>query len=188
MLLEKQLAFDDMPTDLGTNAPEQAFLNLNPFAQIPVIQDGDFVLSESIAILEYLEERYPSPRLMPAGVEDRAIVRNLMCWGTDYWPGAWKKWMAPRVPQEMAPLWTDESVALGRKEIGKHLDVLATYLSDSDWLVGEYSLADISYAPLVLILTRVGLAKEIEARPRVKDWIDRLRDRPAIKQSMVPGS
>jgi glutathione S-transferase len=47
------------------------FLRLNPFGQIPVLEDEGVTIAESIAILEYLEERYPTPALMPTGVVDR---------------------------------------------------------------------------------------------------------------------
>lgn len=57
-------------------APE--FLRLNPFGQIPVLVDGGVTISESIAILEYLEERFPTPALMPNEPVHRAAVRQLM--------------------------------------------------------------------------------------------------------------
>jgi glutathione S-transferase len=142
------------------------------------------VISESIAILEYIEERFPSPALMPSNVTSRAIARQLMCWGTDYWPLAWKKWMAPRLADAD---WTDASVLEGRREIAAHLDVLDAQLGEQEWLVGSYSLADVSYAPLVLVLNRVGLGDEIATRPAIARWVERLRSRPAVKETMMPG-
>src|SRR5262245_11717189 len=66
------------------------FLKLNPFGQIPVLEDEGVVVSESIAILEYLEERFPEPALMPADAVSRALARQWMGWSNDYWPSAWK--------------------------------------------------------------------------------------------------
>jgi glutathione S-transferase len=119
----------------------------------------------------------------------RAIVNNsryLFCdESTDYWPPAWKKWMAPRLP---GGEWTDESVREGRRQIAAHLDVLEPYVTGRDWLVGAYSLADVCYAPLVLVLEHVGLAGEITSRAGVASWVDRLRVRPAIRAAMkLPG-
>jgi len=72
-LLEKGIAWDDVMIDLPGGAHRSAdFRRLNPFAQVPVLQDGDLVISESVAILEYLEDRYPAPALMPAGAAGRA--------------------------------------------------------------------------------------------------------------------
>jgi glutathione S-transferase len=185
-LREKGLACEEMKVDVYSSPRRSAeFLALNPFGQIPVLEDEGLVIAESIAILEYLEERHPSPSLMPADVAARATARQLMCWSTDYWPPAWKKWIAPRLP---GATWTDDSVREGRDEIAAHLDVLEPYLAKQEWLAGSYSLADICYAPLVLVLDRVGLADELSARPNVSRWVDRLRDRPAVREATMPVS
>jgi len=183
-LREKQLTAAEVLVDVytsSTRSPE--FLRLNPFGQIPVLEDGELTISESIAILEYLEERHPEPALLPREPEQRARVRELMCWSTDYWPPAWKKWMAPRLP---GTTWTDASVAEGRRELAAHLDVLVPRLARQDWLVGTYSLADVCYAPLVLVLDRVDLGDEVIKRPTIMRWIERLRARPTVRDSMMP--
>jgi maleylacetoacetate isomerase len=53
-----------------------SFKALNPQALVPVLMEGAFTLSQSLAIMEYLEERYPTPALLPTSVEDRARVRQ----------------------------------------------------------------------------------------------------------------
>lgn len=53
-----------------------AFLKVNPEGLIPVLVDGDLVLTQSVAICEYLEEVYPSPPLLPASPRERAYVRG----------------------------------------------------------------------------------------------------------------
>lgn len=183
-LHEKGLAYDEVSVDVYSSPePSAELLAVNPFGQIPVLEDDGLVIAESIAILEYLEERHPTPALMPTDVGQRATVRQLMCWGTDYWPPAWKKWMAPHLPGLES---TPESVEEGRREIEAHLDVLELRLADGDWLVGEYSLADVCYAPFVLVLDRVGLGDAVTARPAVSRWLSRLRERPAIQATMIP--
>ncbi|MEM7016670.1 MAG: glutathione S-transferase family protein [Pseudomonadota bacterium] len=185
-LYEKGLEYEDVSTNVySSRGKPPELLKLNPFGQIPVFEDDGLVIAESIAILEYLEDRYPYPALMPDDVSSRATVRQLMCWSTDYWPPAWKKWMAPRL--QGIP-WTDESVEEGRQEIAHHLDVIQPYLEQNDWLVGEYSLADICYAPLALVLDRVGLETELSSRPAVLNWVSRLHQRPSIQATMMPPS
>lgn len=182
-LREKNIACEEVTADVFTLKRNPEFLRLNPFGQLPVLEDGPLVIAESIAILEYLEERHPDPPLLPRAPEARAIARQFMCWSTDYWPPAWKKWMAPRFP---GATWTDESVREGRAEIAAHLDVLAERLATREWLADTYSLADICYAPLVLVLDRVGLESDLAARPAVARWTARMRERPAVQASMMP--
>ena len=54
-----------------------AFVELNPLRLVPVLEDNDATISQSLAILEYLEERYPEPPLLPPAPQDRAWVRQL---------------------------------------------------------------------------------------------------------------
>ncbi|WP_320826629.1 maleylacetoacetate isomerase [Reinekea sp.] len=55
-----------------------AYRQLNPQGRVPFLIDGDFALSQSTAILEYLEEAYPEPRLLPEALGERARVRQLV--------------------------------------------------------------------------------------------------------------
>jgi glutathione S-transferase len=181
-LHEKALAYEQVLADL--KEPSSQLLELNPFAQIPVLEDGGFAMAESMAILEYLDEKFPTPALAPKDVESRATMRKLMCWSSDYWYQHWKNWLAPRLGERGEP-WTVESVESARRGLCTHLDVMDRQLVGRDWLVGEYSLADICYAPLVLAVSQVDFAEEIEARPRVLGWLNRLRSRKAVVESLL---
>jgi len=184
-LREKGLDFEEVEVDVLRGEQKAAeFRRLNPFGQIPVLTDGDLTIAESIAILEYLEEKHPEPSLLPEGASERALVRQFMLWSSDYLPPAWKAWMAPQISPER-PI-DEASVARGRDEIAAHLDVLAARLHDSPWLVERYSLADICYAPIVTVLDRVGLGELVAARPEVAAWIERLNERPAVSSTAPP--
>jgi maleylpyruvate isomerase len=76
----KGLSARYVPIHLTRGGGEQFtrdFGALNPLALVPVLNEGDVRLTQSLAILEYLDERYPSPPLLPASIEDRARVRQL---------------------------------------------------------------------------------------------------------------
>ena len=74
----KGLDWDYVAVDLRAVAHfETAFKALNPQGFVPVLIDGDLVLTQSPAIIEWLEERYPNPPLLPADMNDRARVRAL---------------------------------------------------------------------------------------------------------------
>lgn len=183
-LAEKGLDYEEAVIDLPGGASHQPdFLALNPFGQVPVLEDDGRAFAESTAILEYLEETHPRPALMPASAAARADVRQLMCWSNGPWMLSWKRWMAP---VSMGFPDTAEVRAQGREELGQHVAMLAARLDRSDWLAGDYSLADICYAPLAMIANGVGLSAEISALPSIAAWLDRLRRRPAIQAAMGP--
>jgi maleylpyruvate isomerase len=74
----KGLAYDYVAVDLRKNAHlGAAFKALNPQGLVPTLVDGDSVLTQSVAIIEWLEERYPTPALLPTDINDRAQVRAL---------------------------------------------------------------------------------------------------------------
>lgn len=56
---------------------DEAFRALNPQGLVPVLEDEDTVISQSIAILEYLDEKYPTPPFLPKNTVDRAYVRSI---------------------------------------------------------------------------------------------------------------
>jgi maleylpyruvate isomerase len=74
----KGLAYEYIAVDLRRNAHQSdAFKAINPQGLVPaLVQDGQ-VLTQSVAIIEWLEERYPTPALLPSGTNDRAHVRAL---------------------------------------------------------------------------------------------------------------
>jgi len=76
----KGLPYEYVPVHLNRNGGEQfetGFKKLNPQALVPVLSDDDFHISQSLAILEYLEEKYPSVPLLPPSTEGRAYVRQI---------------------------------------------------------------------------------------------------------------
>lgn len=180
-LREKRIACDEIVVDLpGGALRTPALAHLNPFGQVPVLEDGVLTISESSAILEYLEETYPTPALLPASSIARARVRELMAWSGDYLAPAWKGIAAPLF-SDVKP--DDPSVAAARAAFAHHLDVLEQRLGANDWLAGAYSLADVCYAPFVTVLALLGAGDLLDDRPRVAAWIERLAARPAVRDT-----
>ena len=69
-----------MPIHLRRGGGEQfsaTYKAINPQALVPALEDGGRILTQSLAIMEYLEERYPKPPLLPADPADRALVRSM---------------------------------------------------------------------------------------------------------------
>jgi maleylpyruvate isomerase len=76
----KGLAYDQIPIHLRRAGGEQftaSYKAINPQALVPALDDGGQILTQSLAIMEYLEERYPKPPLLPSDPVERARVRSL---------------------------------------------------------------------------------------------------------------
>lgn len=76
----KGLAYEQAPVHLVRDGGEQhqsAFLKLNPQGLVPVLQHGERIVRQSLAIIEYLDELHPTPPLLPTTARDRARVRAL---------------------------------------------------------------------------------------------------------------
>src|SRR5689334_3643690 len=71
----KGLDYEYLPVNIVKDGGQQfssEYRALNPQARVPLLVDGDFVLAQSLAILEYLESRFPQPALVPADARQRA--------------------------------------------------------------------------------------------------------------------
>jgi glutathione S-transferase len=163
VLAEKGIEFEAVEIDLS-DRPDW-FYEKNPVGRVPVIEEDGWVLPESAVIMEFLEERYPEPALLPADPADRAAARVLIFRDSDLT----SPYYALRREEEGARERYDE--ALGRFEA---LVAERPYLSGA-----EYGLADIALVPWFL-RARDMLGVELDGFPALEDWLGRLEERPAI--------
>jgi glutathione S-transferase len=164
VLAEKGIEFETVEIDLS-DRPDWLY-EKNPKGRVPVIEEDDGEpLAESAVIMEFLEERYPEPALLPPDPADRAAVRLLIFRDKDL---------------------TDPYYALRREEEGarEEFDVVLgrfdALLGERPYLGGaEYGLADIALGPWFL-RARDMLGVELDGFPSLADWLARLEERPAI--------
>src|SRR5262249_19232991 len=133
---------------------------------------------DSTIINEYLDEEYPNPLLMPEDSAGRARVRmeEDFC-DNSFMPPAGV--ILPRLHKPEAER-DAERTRRYQAEIGRVLARLETLLDGKEFLVGEFSLADVAYVPRVLILAQLG----VELDPRLRNvaaWIGRLRERASVR-------
>ena len=141
----------------------------NATGRVPVIEDDAWILPESPVILEYLEERYPEPPLLPPDPADRALARVLIFRHDDLAT----PYYALRRGEDGAAERLDEQL--------RRLDDL---LSRQGWLTGvEYGLADIAYVPWVL-RARDMLGVSLDGFPALRSWLGRLEERPSIAREV----
>jgi glutathione S-transferase len=164
VLAEKGIEFETVEIDLDDRP---SFLyEKNPAGRVPVIEEDDGPsLPESVVIMEFLEERYPDPPLLPADPADRAFVRLLIF----------------RDDELTSPYY-----ALRRGEDGARerfdavLGRFDALLGERPYLGGaEYGMADIALVPWFL-RARDMLGVELDGFPSLADWLERLEQRPAI--------
>ncbi len=139
------------PPDSGTRS--EAYLTLNPIGKVPALVVGDgLVIPESEVIVEYLEDRFPTPALRPEGAEARARMRLLTRIGDLYLMPAMGKLFGQIDPGTRDAAVVDAGVI----EIGKALDHVERWLAPDHWAVGDaWSLADCSLIPQLFVLERL---------------------------------
>jgi len=174
-LVEKGVAFQSRYVDLlnfDQHKPE--YLKVNPQGTIPAMTHGDLVLTESTAIMEYVNEAFPGPDLMPESAVDRWRVRWWMKF-LDQWLGpsfsmfGWSVFVGPQArqkdPKELEAaidriplperrvawrkaiygLFSDEEMAESRRRIAIGVAMLEEALTQRKYLASDaYSLADIN--------------------------------------------
>jgi len=163
VLAEKGIEFETVEIDLSER-PAWLY-EKNPTGRVPVLEEDDRPLAESVVIMEFLEERYPEPPLLPPDPADRAAVRLLIFRDNELT----SPYYALRREEEGAAEQFDAALA--------RLDVR---LYEQDYLGGaEYGLADIALVPWVL-RARDMLGVNLNGYPSLGAWLERLEERPAI--------
>ena len=178
VLAEKDLEYERVHVDLHKGeqkSPE--FLKLNPYGKVPVLIDEDTVVYDSTIINEYLDEEYPNPMMMPEDSAGRARVRLLEDFADNsFTPPAGMILAELRKPQGEQDT---ERVRKYQSEVTRVIGRLETVLAGKEFLVGDFSLADVAFVPRVLALEQL----RIELDPRLENvaaWIARLRERPSV--------
>lgn len=164
------------------------YAQLNPFRKMPVLEQGDFVLYETPAILGYVDESFGQAVLQPADAQARARMRQWMSIAAHYlYPVGVMQLFVQRI---MAPIMggkPDESVVAEAATVtGQHLDVLEQTLT-TPFLAGEaLSLADLLAGAMVhyIAMTREGSAL-VAARPKTAAWLGRLSQRESFRQTLA---
>jgi glutathione S-transferase len=164
VLAEKAIEVEVVEVDLS-DRPAWIY-EKNSTGRVPVIEeDNGTPLPESAVIMEFLEERYPDPPLLPADPADRAAVRLLVFRDHDFTD----PYYAFRRGEEGA-----------REELDRALGRFDALLGERPYLGGmEYGLADIAYVPWFL-RARDMLGVELDGFPGLVDWLARLEQRPSI--------
>jgi glutathione S-transferase len=179
VLAEKKLPYEVVPIDLRKQeqkTPE--YLKLNPYGKVPVLTDDGTVLYESCIINEYLDEKYPTPRLMPTDPAARAKARILIDFGLMQMDAAYTKLRMEMTKDEKER--NPETVSAAKEDIKKRLQRLEQELGDKDYLMGDFSLADADLLPRFTRLEGFGVLPD-PSLPRLGKYLQRMKDRFSVK-------
>ncbi len=173
-----------------TRKPE--FLALNPRHRVPTIDDDGFVLYESNAIVEYLDEQYPGrgAPLFPGDGRTRALVRRLVAEMDNYLDEALDQVTTPlftKKPEERDPA----AIAKGRDAVAKEM-AMFTRAMRGPFLAGPLSAADFTFYPMVAFLYRAQEVRmpELDAdgalTPELRAWKARVEALPYFPSTIPP--
>ncbi len=169
------LDYEWIKVDLMTGAHKQPeFLALNPFGQVPLLVDGNFILPDAQAILVYLARQYGTQQWLPLEAEPMSRVIR------------WLSTTAGEIRQgpESARLYhlfkaTSINLERANQKAEFILTQLNDRLADREWLeLGHPTIADVAVFPYVALAPNGKIS--LKPYPHVLDWIDRLKHLPGF--------
>jgi glutathione S-transferase/RNA polymerase-associated protein len=182
-LREKGVAFEAVqPGGLGAGGAQGAFVAANPRAEVPALVDGDVAIFDSTIILEYVEDRWPEPALLPAAPADRARVRMIEeVMDTHFeainWGVSEIRWFR-RAQGEAA----DRLLARAAEQTQGLFAWLERQLADRPWFNGEtFGWGDLSVVPYVN--GAVGHGNPPPQGGRLAAWLATCNARPSVAQT-----
>jgi RNA polymerase-associated protein len=175
VLAEKGVPIDLIEVDRYGGQRLEDLRDLNPYQIVPTLLDRDLVLYQSKIIMEYLDERFPHPPLLPVYPVMRAQSRLMMF----------------RIENDLYPLMhtiqngTESAANKARKELQASLVKIASMFNDYPYFLNEeFSLVDCSLAPLLWRLPAVGVELPKQAAP-ILNYAKRLFKRDSFRKSLT---
>lgn len=182
VLAEKALTYDLVNVDLTQHENRKPdFLRLSLFGRVPVLVDDDTTIYDSTIINEYLEDEYPEPPLLPPIGASAMRARARLF--EDFADTSF----TPQVGQLIAEVSKPEAerdqnrVQRLHQSVERVLDYLNQQLQGNNFLAGEFSVADIGFAPRLLVLGEIGIDVMGNNRGNVDAWLKRMLERPSIR-------
>ncbi|WP_423357104.1 glutathione S-transferase N-terminal domain-containing protein [Pseudomonas citronellolis] len=174
VLAEKNVQADIVEVQAGRCPPKLA--EVNPYASVPTLVDRDLALYESTVIMEYLEERYPHPPLMPVYPVARANTRLLV-------HRIQRDWCA-LVDRILDDRQKDGDRALARKELRESLTGVSPLFAEKPFFLSEeLSLVDCCLLPILWRLPLLGIELPRQAKPLL-DYMERQFARDSFQASL----
>ncbi len=176
VLAEKGVAVDIV--DVDPNKRREDLVDINPYNSLPTLLDRELVLYEANVIMEYLDERFPHPPLLPVYPVQRALSR---LWITR----VEKEWSA-KLDLLMAGKGRETVLTRARKELRESIIAIAPIFGEMPYFMNEeFTLVDCCVAPILWRLKEVGITlPEKSTRPLLK-YMQTMFEREAFRESLT---
>ena len=172
-LLEKKLTFELVHLKMDGDQFSPEFSQISPFNRIPVLVDNGLQIIESVAILDYLEAKYPSPSLLPNDAETLAKARMIQMIGIHE--------LLPAMGGILIHQNNPSELEYAQQRAIRVLSLLEDLLGDHLYFAGEQlTLAEIVTGTLVVELPRLNIS--LTNYPKLIGWCERLLKRESWQQ------
>lgn len=181
-LLEKGVAFEaPLPSGIGSGTTAEDFAASNPRGEVPTLVDGDVAIFDSTIILEYLEDKYPEPPMLPGSPAEKARVRMLEdVMDTHYEAINWGLSEVAnfgRGGPELAPVLNGAAA----EQVASFHRWLESQLETRDYFNGEtFGWGDLSVIPYINGSAGFGLTPPEGSK--LSDWMRRVNERPSVAE------
>jgi len=183
-------------------------LHLNPRGRVPVLKDGDYVCFESLAVLYYLDRKYPQPRIFGSTPEEGGVIMRVIC--------EYQAYIEPHLMNIVNAVFTrsanlrrdsnlrndpnpyNDQIASDMHAVASEARTIEARLSKSDWVVGEsFSAVDMVIFPGIQLLRRAlerPEGRELSSRfmpvevnyPALGRWLTRVENLPGYERTYPP--
>lgn len=175
VLYEKGCEFETTEIDLYHPVD---VTNLNPYGEVPILEERDLILYSADVINAYIDDRFPHPQLLPPDPMNRARAR--LCnfvFNREIMP-----WVRALENRDLTP----ENHKIARDRLRDQLTLLGVRLNNSKYILGdEFTLLDVSLAPILWRLDHYGIELPGVAA-NLMTYAERVFSRPAFIDSMTP--
>jgi glutathione S-transferase len=178
------IALDLVEINLGSADDRRRLGEVNANSKLPVLVDGDFVLWESCAIMQYLADGTPGQTVWPQERRARADVSRWMFWACQHfapaigvltWEHIWKKFVTGQDADA-------KEVARGEADLAEAARVLDDHLATRRWLAGDaVTLAD--YAVVAPLMYKDRARLPLADYPNLLAWFGRVQELPAWQRT-----
>jgi len=176
VLAEKGVTVDI--EDIEANGVTEEILEANPYGTLPTLVDRDLALYESKVVMEYLDERFPHPPLLPVYPVARAQSR--------LWIYRIERDWCTLVDTIIASPETKKAEA-ARKEFHESLMTISSIFTEMPYFMSEeFTLVDCCLAPMLWRLPQLGIKLPYNRQVKpLLEYMDRLFERPSFQESLT---